>query len=185
MIREPKTMKRLFFLPVVVALGGCGAAEQSTADSTEQTFTVTSVHTNADGTTDVTYSTITLEQELAENAARAKQFEVNADGLGTAAEAIMVDGTCASQSLWVFDQTDGGGNRLCLDGPGAADLASFCRLRFRNVCFFDWSMAVRSYWPGTEDGFFSDGHFFEVFSANQPLTNAGFAQQSTSVSLID
>lgn len=175
---------------LVVAVGGvmqmaCVASTDSIAD--EPVFTETHVHQNPDGTTVVHTREITLSEELQENQERELRAHGEYPGLGTDSQAISRDTTCGTSSLWINDQANQIGNRICFSGAGDADLDSYCRTSTSPpfpICTDFWGSNVRSYWSGTDWGYFS-GHYTcgtaggacPVFSANQRVDNASTCEQ--------
>jgi hypothetical protein len=160
-----------------IGLAGCAGAPNDASE--DEVFTQTSVHLNPDGTKRIEQTTITLSQELALNAARARAPAARADGLGEAAQAIAWDPGCDPSGLWLYDQAGGIGNRICFDGAGVAKLDNR-PARLGLATGYDWAGKVRSYWPGNEDGDFTYyvggwiGQYDEYFSAwpAQGLTDA-------------
>jgi hypothetical protein len=182
----------------------CGGADSQTdpgsaSDSDpNQVFTSTSIQVNADGTTVVKQTPITLAQELAENAAREASHPTSANGVGSTSEAIVRDTGCFASSLWLYDHTNRTGNRLCLVGNGTATLGSYTRYcspgtQYSYPTCYTWSGSVRSYWPGYEDGGFvyvdpsGGGRWTKPFSATGGVTNVAdwIAQAAQTVYLND
>ena len=118
------------------AVDAGGAAE---GDRIERTIV-----TLRDGRPEVRTEVVTRAQVQAEMDARAGWGAGAEDGLGTAASAIGVDGSCAGSSLWLFDGPAGGAysHELCLAGTGTLPM---------NV----WQHPVVSFWPGIDPGMLS------------------------------
>jgi hypothetical protein len=108
----------------VLVLVGCGSDGKQTGEgpggASGIVYTETSVTFNADGTMVQTYRPITLEEELADMEARrdpAHRSSSSATGIGTTKEAVTAvhsGASCSSADMWLFDNTSGTGNKLCL-----------------------------------------------------------------------
>lgn len=185
-------IRTTFFALVVCSLAiatGCGAPTRDASDEPQLTRTIVTLA--ADGREHVEVQPLTRREQLAEIAAReaseARRAAARAQGLGVAEEPIQYDGSCLGSSLWVYDNADRSGNEICFFGQGIASLGSYSRWVCTPAwtCYQStWSAAVRSYWPGNEDGYFEyflgDLGLTESFNAFGPATNAGnLAQQAT------
>jgi hypothetical protein len=169
----------------------CGGADPQTDPGSDsdpnQVFRSTHVHVNADGTTVVEETTITLAQELAENAAReaardpSPQTSTSSNGVGSTSQAISRDGGCSLNSLWLYDQFNSTGNRICFTGTGSASLNAYTRKctpgsQYSYPTCYTWSGGVMSFWPGSENGGFDyvypSGEALNFFYAWQYWKNA-------------
>lgn len=104
--------------------------------------------------------------------------EAPVDGpIQTLGAGLSADSACYGASMWLYDQPNLGGNRLCFfeggSGPRSVDLSTFCRASAREcsatvgggvVCRdlpcapgSAWSGAVRSFWAGADEGYLSVG----------------------------
>lgn len=170
-------MKKIMF----AVLTGVFALACSSADKSTNVFTTTVVRMNPDGTTSVYRYVPTdeqLQREIAAKVAHQKQQQqANADGIGQVSSAIFYDANCAAQDIWMYDQANGYGNRLCLQGEGTYDLSGTQDVSCDqwSCSYYPWSSAIRSYWPGYgtygRDGYFTDGIHTEWFYKNDPLRN--------------
>jgi hypothetical protein len=77
-------------------------------------FTETIVRTGADGAPIVTYRIITAAEERAQNAARDRTTSGAPQPLDIVVDPPTEDPTCAPTDLWIYDQPNFSGNRLCL-----------------------------------------------------------------------
>jgi hypothetical protein len=201
-----RAQARLFAVAgtTLVALGAAACGESAppadVGSDPNQVFTSTSVQLDPDGTSVVKRTTITLAQELAENAAReaSRKSSTSTDGVGSVLEAIYVDSGCAGASLWIYDQPNELGNRLCLNGVGTASLSKYCRVseavwvgsHYVYICVSSWSLSIRSFWPGVESGYLraipldAGGVANQYFSAGDGRINAdSFGRQAVDVVL--
>lgn len=177
----------------LVALGaGCASSGDDQPD--ESVVERTIVHRHADGTETVTTEEITVEQARAEVAAR-ERAAIGTTGQHT--EAVTQDTGCAGASTWLWDSTGQTGREICFysdgtygaGGGGFVNLGSYCRIR-RPVtingktlyfCTAYWSGAVRSYWAGSQGGYFEHSappNCNEYFSTYQKVDSAGSCAQS-------
>jgi hypothetical protein len=155
-------MKRSWFagVAVVIALSACGGQTDAQDDSL---VSFTMVKLNADGTHEVREQLITRAEQRARVDAQLRAVAQNETGVGRAEEAITSGGTngsCPANSIGLSDQSNYGGNYICLWGSGTAVLQNFCRIRdFVGRCTANWSVSTRSYISGNENGYFEDGQF--------------------------
>jgi hypothetical protein len=82
-----------------------------------------------------------------------------------------VDTSCAGSSMWLFDGLDLGGNEICFFGPPGAYLGSYPDPQGPSGT---WASAVRSFWAGSESGYFQWGNVdqpqFQSFGAYELST---------------
>jgi hypothetical protein len=155
---------RLAFLILAMFATACATAdvEPPPAADSSALVTRTVVNRNADGTETVTQSQITVAEQQAE-LARNRQLEdaylSRPDDVAYADPPVR-DGSCSWYSLKLFDQPTYSGNYICFTGNGFVNLASYCR----NICLFGscwcglpWSKAVKSYWSGSNFGWYQQG----------------------------
>jgi hypothetical protein len=172
----------------------------------------TIVTISADGTPTSRVVTVTRAEVLREVEERAHIAEAAArddaagsEALGTAQQATtLADDSCLNSSIWVYDVTAGPN---CLANSGASD-CPWKKPGYHEICFktdntaawgvslqsyyrelrvyplppLTWKYATRSYWPGTNAGYFlTDKVEFgvESFSSWGPLTNAGYYAQTS------
>jgi hypothetical protein len=148
---------------VIVGAGvsGCIASPEDADPAAGAADTVyrTIVRFAPDGSFAPTYEAVTPAQQQAEMAARAAFVEASRTS-GRAHPQVLptliVDSGCAGASLWLFDQTNRGGNQLCLfkaaaDDMAWLDLGTLCR-NPSGRCIGTWANAVRSLWAGADPG---------------------------------
>jgi hypothetical protein len=126
------------------ALSACGERGPEGADVPGATIvaTRTVVRIAPDGTVTQSVESITEAEEAWRTAARASADENVTLGLGTAAEALSVDGSCTSSDDLFFDEPVGvAANELCISGTGSVDLATLCR---GVGCTGNWNGAIQS-----------------------------------------
>ena len=144
-----RTIVRL--LVVLVPLLGAAACTELDPPAGEETFSETSVWLSPDGTTRVTERTITAREQRAQIEARDRA----AAGEPGAQPLIAEDSACAGASLWLFDQVDLQGNKICFAGKGVTDLEQYPRwLCDKTTCYtLTWQLEHGgSYYSGTESG---------------------------------
>ena len=155
-----KILSPLALLLVTSSLAACAADSEDIPEITGPvTETAATIHD--DGTVSTTTREVSVEEQLAEVDAR-----LAAEAEGTVAIARVVqDSACANASLWVYDQTNFAGNRICFQREGElggyfnlSSITYTCKMvgyppRF--VCF-GWDEKVRSYWAGADGGRFMD-----------------------------
>src|SRR5260370_1068090 len=104
----------------------CGSGER--AQEKEGTVSRTIVTFQPDGSPEVKQVQITQAHQRAEVAAREQMLQNQASGssIGTAAQAISTDPSCAGADLWLFDDYNQTGlNEICFFGAGSAQLANY------------------------------------------------------------
>jgi hypothetical protein len=173
----------------LAALAAFGCTGELTGGETEGTMERTIVHRHADGTETVTTEEISAEEAQAEVAAREALAQP-----GHHTEAVSLDKNCAGASTWLWDQTVQHGNEICFysdgtygpGGGGFIDLSKYCRIHGPvgynglSFCYAWWGGAVRSYWSGSQGGYFeklSTGchEYFGTYVRND---YAGYCAQS-------
>ena len=155
-------IKIIIGIALSATLTGCLANPDAEHDSLDPTYTEMAVHLNADGTRTVTTRTITLSEELRENAEREGRYVhtdpqgVESADLGTASAALVADAGCASASFWLYDQVNRTGNKVCFSGTGVADLHDYSTCAPGTPPYQCISIASlkKSYWAGTYSGYF-------------------------------
>ena len=108
-------------------------------------FTETSVSLDTDGTRHVVVRNVTAAQIAAANETRRRGTELDRQGIEFAQ-----DTGCADTSLWIFDQANQAGNKICFSGPGTDILEPYC-----DEVFFDcvpWDYQAASVWGATTRG---------------------------------
>jgi len=151
-----------------VAATGCIAVGGS-GEEDDRMVSVTAVYLRADGTQEVHETMMTLAQERAESMVRQQRLETaaaaRASGRGEVEQAIALDMSCVSASLWLYDASS---NRICFNGAGTAFLNNY------TDGAGNWAGQVDRYWPGSEAGSlydrFHDIPLYVNFSAWQALT---------------
>ena len=63
---------------------------------------------------------------------------------------IVQDARCPWNALWLYDRTDGTGNRICFLGAGTTLLSSYWR--FADGYWQTWEVGTGSLWPGVASG---------------------------------
>ena len=142
---------------VLLALAGCAAQVGEPGAIDDGSYTETVVHIHEDGTESVEVH----EVEAA---------PYDDDELGLASEDLSRDTGCAGASIWLYDQPNRGGNRICFHhdsatGPARVSLDNSCSTftltctpgptgipSCRSTCV-PWSRHVRSLWAGDDAGF--------------------------------
>jgi hypothetical protein len=159
----------------VGAMAGCasqvdGSAEMAAGAGDDEMYTITTVTQLADGTTEVTSSSISRKQQL-ENAARLRADKTEDPNLSGPPIAFLSQragiGTpntgCPAQYLWLYDNVNQTGHEICFHtSPGASreivDLANYCVFPDSQKFFPScqrWVNSVHSFWGATdEDGLF-------------------------------
>jgi hypothetical protein len=151
---------RLAFLLVAMVASACMTADEPPAPADPAArVTRTVVSLNDDGTQTVTQSEVTVAEQQAE-LARDRELEEaylsRPDGVAYADPPVR-DGSCSWYSLKLFSGPTYTGDYICFAGNGFVNLASYCR----NICIFGacscslhWSSSVRSYWSGSNFGWY-------------------------------
>lgn len=156
------------WISISVALAACGGAETPLDSSTAGLERVieTTVHWDPE------------QRPIIESHEIWAAREAPVDGpIQTLGAGLSADSACYGASMWLYDQPNLGGNRLCFfeggSGPRSVDLSTFCRASAREcsatvgggvVCRdlpcapgSEWGSAVRSYWAGSDGGYLSVG----------------------------
>ncbi len=146
---------RLAMLVAVVVLTGCqteGAVPEAHESDPNLVYRTRVVLATADHAEQVTRDVINPQTQADERAARPALLAQKQSGVFLE---IAKDASCAGADLWLFDHANLTGNELCFFGLGVAALSSYqdgC-LSSPPICW-SWSGEVRSYWAGTQDGWF-------------------------------
>jgi hypothetical protein len=183
-----------FLVGALAATSGCAGPEslpESEASTDEETFTLTSISVNADGTRTIEERSITASQQRAMLAERARTLGMAADetesppeGLGVDRSAIAFDSSCHVASLWIFSRVDMAGDQVCLNGTGTLTgldtMGAWDCKPFGNWWKCGSYGNLRSYWGGSNPGVFQpfdavEWWEFEWFNAWQPVNTAGSA----------
>ena len=185
---------------MTLASGGC--SDSADSQTSDVTYIETIVHRHADGSETITTRPVTLSEELRENAAREKGagqeslHSGSSASLGTISEAISIDdGQCPGSDLWVYDQPNRLGNRICfhtdpIDYPfgSSVSLVNYCRgINYcYNYCCNPWAGAVRSYWPGSDTGSFASSatSHCRTFASWGPAVNAADSCEQSATVLV-
>lgn len=198
-------------VPIAAAIVGCGSSgTPTTGESAPPSHKAvvmpelqpvgpgevqrTVVHLNPDGTQSIKSFVIPQSQSQAERAERVEMLKN--PGMR---ELITDDSSCADSDIWAFTGTGCDSSteyEICFYGEGTATMSdyTYCTAPLHYVCegsyLVPWTDEVRSYWPGTEDGYWYGcyGEFCndEDFSADQSCTNAGtYASGDISLTLSD
>jgi hypothetical protein len=149
----------------VTAFSGC-ALEAENPDQGE-VFTETVVVLGQDGHETTYIRELTPEEaamtERRAPSARDVDGSAAGDRVGESAQALTKDPTCAGSSLWLQDQQNQSGNRICFHnfyGGWTVDLASYCRVwvvnpfPYEKTCISYWNAWVASFWAGDFQGKF-------------------------------
>jgi hypothetical protein len=209
LVRRVATVAMALGVTGVSPLGvtGCGAPvggppPSPAAVGTNDTVYRTVVRFDAKGNPQAKTFEVTAAQAEAERDARANRPQPavttqNGETVASTGEAITADSSCVGADVWVYDTTGcqaatQNQNEICFYGAGTADLSQY----YRRICgtytcwYPTWEDAVRSYWPGTESGYFwgRSGDLFnlEYFQTEwqQGCTNAGiWAQDAYALTL--
>lgn len=156
---------RLSLLLVALFTNACIATTDSSVDNSSDgdQVTRTVVHLNDNGTQTVTQQTITVveqQAELARNQRLEEEYLSQPKGVAYATDPPVTDPGCSWYSLKLFDGTGYTGNYICLTGSGYANLSSYCRTMScagRLCVCSGWNGAVRSYWSGSNTGWYDTG----------------------------
>ncbi len=160
--------KMMAALASLLVIGGCGGTAEQAQE--EGTIWRTVVYLRPEGSPEVKTSQVTQAQRRADIAERERMLQQGSNrSIGTSAQAISADPSCAAADLWLFDgYSQGGENELCLFGWGGASLQDYPRFLYCSWwhgCFWgNWEYNVRSYWAGVSGGRFSDLSCAFVFS---------------------
>lgn len=171
-----------------IALQACvgdSHGDPTIEESSKPTFERTAVHLNPDGTQTISKTSVTRDEQLAEQTTqrtRTASSSSSLKGLGVARAAIGTDSYCEGSDgsdIILYDQTGGTGNEICFWGNGQAELGNYSRGGG------NWSEAVRGYLPGDtadgdrgQNGYLGTLPYPVYFAANQALTNAGTDAQT-------
>jgi hypothetical protein len=190
-----QTILSVFFVGALAATVGCAGPESPESEASpqeEETFTLTSISANEDGTRTIVERSITASQQRAMIAERARtlglavdEAESPAEGLGVDRSAIHFDSSCPPAALWMFSRINLTGDQVCLIGTGTLDgLTTMgaweCHLPpWENF----WKCAtyghgLSSYWAGANPGAFQpydavEWWEFEWFNAWQLVNYSG------------
>jgi hypothetical protein len=168
-----RTMQAIAILGATISAAACedavgfnptsSQAEQGTADpdsTSSDTSSLTIATYDLDGHLSVRQQPLTNQQREEMIRQRTTQTTVaessmGASGIEETSEALTVEPTCPSSSMWIFSGTSLTGNFLCLSkAPGStfewATLTSFSYPGF----FQTWSGRVASFWAGSDPGYF-------------------------------
>lgn len=150
----------LLVLPLLA--GACVEATEGIAPGQDRAeyVTRTVVQLNEDGTRSIRQQSVTVAEQRAELAASQRIAEHEPSppqDMGAAPDPPVLDAGCSWYSLKLFDGPGYTGNYICFTGNGYVSLADYCRAvrcggRFC-VCN-DWNGAVRSYWSGSNTGWY-------------------------------
>jgi hypothetical protein len=162
---------------LICALTTIGCTRENGSDLFQRTI----VRLSSDGTSTTRQEMVTRAQQLQEQQARAARVSPS----GVLNQAITSDSGCAGSDIWLFDQDRMSGHEICFYGYGNAYLYNYGRFCYFGVCS-SWDHAVRSYWAGSEDGFFETAsdlaggsNTVESFSAWAEVFTAGAAAQNS------
>ena len=140
---------------MAVSLAG-GLAAGCGGESTGDGAYVTSVKHEADGTT--SEKTVWLS---ADELATLDSQREHLAALGSSGAAPAFDGTCAGASMWIYDNSNQTGNRICFAGPASVDnLASYAAPGGGT-----WATKTKSCWGGAYNAWFrvaSSGSWYAV-----------------------
>jgi hypothetical protein len=149
-------------LLLVAMLTACtvGTDEPSITADPNALVTRTVVVLNSDGTESVTQTQITVAEqqaELARNQALEEEYLTRPEGVAFADPPVR-DGSCSWYSLKLFDQPTYAGNYICFSGSGFVNLGNYCRATCAPgklcLCGGRWAGAIRSYWSGSNTGWY-------------------------------
>ncbi len=144
-------LRTFVILPVLAIFSACSvetSEPEPSGAAQEPLLTRTIVRVADDGTEEVTVEFATQAELDAELRLHKEQ---KATG-GTISQPIAQDSGCAGSSLWMHDQTNQNGNRICFYGSGQTNFGGLCRVKIGSVCVAIWSAAVRSLWAGVDTG---------------------------------
>jgi hypothetical protein len=147
----PLAFLSLFVSGTLAACGVAGPAGDGDPGA-EVVATRTLVRIAPDGSVTQTVMPITAAEEAQLRASRAAAEADRAARLGTATEALSIDGQCTSSDDLFYDQPVNSGmpfNVLCISGTGTVDLATVC---LGVGCTSTWNGAIQSYLAQAEGG---------------------------------
>jgi hypothetical protein len=142
----------------VALLFACGQGSSSELETSSgldsDVFTRTVVTLKPDGNHVVQTQRITRAEQRADVARRMAALEGSATPSGRPADvgSLINDPTCASASMWMFDDVNLTGNELCFYGYGTVDLNRYFDLTRRAT--FTWTYALHSFLAGADNGAF-------------------------------
>ncbi len=192
---------------LTMACLACGTSGESTTPTpaSDELVDRTIVHLNPDGTERVVTLKVSQRQQQQELAERPAALAAKRAGGNTVVADIILDNQCVGADLWVFGSSDcsasaGKTAEVCFYGQGTQDMSAlpYCAPGDSGVCSpgGTWLDKIRSYWPGTENGYihgvvgvtgFGGGRGQagnESFSAYTSCTTAGYwGQRDINVNL--
>jgi hypothetical protein len=151
-------MMRIWSLILFTAALACSPSQHADDEVFQQSI----VTLNGSDEPIVTTRTITAAQQRAEVDARKSRLAARSGTKGVLSQAISQDVGCGDASIMVFDDINLTGNEICFFGYDSALLGQYVRTVLRTSVgplTFSWERAVRSYFPGDEDGDFMGGKF--------------------------
>jgi hypothetical protein len=152
MTTDQRSVSLLAASTIVLALGlsACGD-EGGTANPDDERIARTVVTVNEDGTETVRQFLITKEE-------RARDIELKrlfVEGKRTAA--VVMDGSCATAAMWMFDAVGRFGNEICfIMSPKSTSWQSVLLRNYTNPDGGSWASKVRSFWSGEDMSLFAD-----------------------------
>lgn len=172
----PKTV-----ILLLVAGAGCAAAPEPADEEADQPQEDTIVTLKPDGTMDVKTAPTTRAQVAREAQTRLLQ------GRAGAALTLAVNSACPLSSMWIYDQDNFRGRRLCLVRQSATfdwvNLNGLIRYTVGDTSFgfaYFWGGAVRSYMPGSDGGYFRTTDAVPAVQTFQPWTPVALANNTVS-----
>jgi hypothetical protein len=163
--RRMQCIRMLCATVLLVVVVACGNTSTTTVDGgvapaqgpppgppdSQDVFMSTSVTVDADGTIHTKAVFVTRAQEQAENEARTRVERGLPQPLG-----VVVDASCDSRSVWLYDRIDLSGNRICFTGGSNAEIALGTLTRYVCSglgCHFDsWELQTGFLWAGAWGG---------------------------------
>ena len=150
MTTNRRSLSLLAASTIVLALGSSACGDEGeTTNPDDERFTRTIVTVNEDGTE-------TVQQHLVTKQQRARDIEIKrlfAEGKRTAA--VIVDGSCATAAMWLFDATHLNGNEICfIMSPKSTNWQSVNLENYPRPGG-TWSSSVKSFYGGEDMSLFS------------------------------
>ena len=194
---EISSMSRILPFVFLAASAACGSGDPSSAGATATAsegttsamplYSRTIVRLNKDGTSTATNVLVSQAQRESESRERAAAQAARASG-ARVFEPDISQVSCAGSDIWLYTSascSSSSRGEICFYGAGTANMSNYqwCNLRPPLYCtpgsqyWTEWTDSVRSYWPGTEYGYFYgvDGDVYgdEHFTSPQSCTPAG------------
>jgi hypothetical protein len=167
-MRENGWVGWVMAVAVGATLLGCGTGADT--DEPEATYTRTAIRVGEGGVEVVDVKQVTASEQRAQTELRRAMLGAGRPSpegaeVGEAASAVVMDpDPFCLRSLWLFDDYEMTGNKLCLLDETPSGSTGYFQDYYRYLCggtycfTVDWEAAVRSYWAGEQPGVFDAYH---------------------------